>query len=82
MATINFSKVSGVIRVIPSGSTNPSKSYVNHSYSFQQTPDGAGFYIYLGSDVYQVALTDLQVNGQAPTSMTVASVLLTSLIGT
>ena len=82
MATTNFSKISGVIRVIPSGSTNPTKSYYNHAYSYQQTPDGAGFYIYLGSDVYQVALTDLQVNGQSPTSMTEASVLLNSLIGT
>lgn len=77
---INFSKVSGVIRV--QTDTALPKSYISQPTRFYPNPAGDGFIIFIGDDSYSVLYTNMQVNGQAPSTMTTASTLLTALFGT
>ena len=78
MALINFQKVSGVI-LVSSGGTNQRNYSGSPKCTFNQTSDGLGMLITIDKDSYQVSLTDLQVNGQTPTTISTATVLLNSL---
>ena len=78
--TIAFTKISGVVTVT-SGS-NPPKSFFGLSGSYMTNASNDGFNIQIGEVNFQVSLTDLTVNGQAPSTMTTARVLLNSIFGT
>lgn len=77
---INFSKISGVIRV--QTDTGLPKAYYNQPSRFTPNPAGDGFIIFIGIDSFTVSLTDMQVNGQTPTTMQTGNTLLTALFGT
>lgn len=80
---VNLTKVSGMLIITQ---TTGAGSYYGATdiSSAQFNPNGAGDTIYLqiGKDFYQIKLTDLRVNGQAPTTMSTALVLLNSILGT
>lgn len=79
---VYLSKVSGMLIITQ---TTGSSSYYGATdiTSAQFNPNGSGDAIYLqiGKDFYQIKLTDLRVNGQAPSTMSTALVLLNSLFG-
>lgn len=77
MAT-NFSKVSGCYLVSSAG-VNQKNYFGSPRGTFTPNGDSTGMVITIGSDTFQVALTDLSVNGQTPTTISTATVLLNSL---
>ncbi len=79
MAAINFQKISGVVTVTQT--TGQPRSYFGLAGSYNPNATGNGFNIQIGSAPFNVLLTDLRINGQAPGSMTEASVLLNSIFG-
>ncbi len=80
MAAINFTKISGVIRVSQDGGSP--KSYFSPSRNFEPLADGTGFNIFLSGAAFTVKLSDLRVNGQAPVNISDGISLLTAIFGT
>jgi hypothetical protein len=77
MATINFTKVSGVISVTSGGVT---KSFFGARGSFTENGAGDGFDIMIGDAPFSVSLSNLRVNGQAPTTMSSGMTLLSAVL--
>jgi len=75
--TVNFASISGVISVT-SGS-NPPKYFYGAVGQFCQTPDATGYLIFIGETSFTVSLSELRINGQAPTSLENAATLLSAL---
>ena len=83
MAEIYLQKISGVLSITQT--TGYGKYYAATQVSgakFNPTSDGTGVYIFIGTDSYTISLSDLRVNGQAPTTLSTALVLLNSIFGT
>ncbi len=80
MAAINFTKISGVIRVAQDGGAP--KSYFTPSRSVEPSPSGTEVTVYLGGASFTVKLTDLRVNGQTPVNMNDAISLLNAILAT
>lgn len=78
--SLNISKVSGVL-FVTYGLGLP-KSYFGAIGNYVPYDNRLGFEITIVRDVYSVLLTDLQVNGQVPSSFSTASILLNSIFGT
>lgn len=83
MAT-NISKVSGVIFV--TDGTNQPKSYFGANGSYTVWDDLLGVRITIRSginnpDTYNLALSDITVNGQTPANITTLKVLLNAVFG-
>lgn len=82
----NISKISGVIFVTETGK-NP-KSYFGQQGKYTVWDDNTGVRVDIGGvlpsegDVYNIALSDLQVNGQTPNNITEAKVLLNAIFST
>lgn len=81
MATTALTKISGVLIITQTvgfpkyyGTTSRTQAKFN--------PDNSGNNIYLtiGGDSYFIALTELQVSGQTPTTLTTALVLLNDIL--
>ncbi len=75
----NFLKISGVYRVADTNTNAIPKSYFNTSGKFGI--NGSNISITIGGDEYLLALADLKVNGQTPTTTSEAVTLLNSLFG-
>ena len=80
MPAINIQKTSGVVRITQT--TGYPRSYFGLTGTYNPNPNGTGVNIQIGGDSYQIALSDLQVNGQTPVNMTTALTLLNSIFGT
>lgn len=80
MASVNFTKTSGIVQVRTVGSVP--KLYISPRGTAQPNGAGTGVNIIINGDPYDIALTDLQVNGQTPSTMTTAMTLLASIFGT
>lgn len=80
MATINFSKVSGVITVTQT--SGAPKSYFGLTGTYSPNASSDGYNIQIGGTSFQVSLTDLRVNGQAPANLANGLTLLGALFGT
>lgn len=81
MATLTFTKVSGVLFVASSASTNP-KAYYNSSGSYQFSDDDANVTITIGTQQWTIAWGDLRVGTSTPTSVSQAKTLLNAIFGT
>lgn len=79
MAT-NLTKISGVI-FITEGTSQP-KSYFGQSGKYIVWDSLTGVRINIGEDFYDIALTNLQINGSTPPNITTAKVLLNAIFGT
>lgn len=80
MAT-NISKASGVL-FVTQGTQNPT-SYFGATGSYQFTDDNTQIIIKIGSTPSIItAWTNVQVNGQTPSTVTEAKTLLNSIFGT
>lgn len=80
MPTINITKVSGVV-FMQSGTQN-ALSYFNRTGKYVVWDDNTGATIYIGTDEYKIALSDLQINGATPPNIGTAKILLNSIFGT
>lgn len=80
MAAVTLSKVSGVLIITQTaGAGKYYAATAITSAKFNPNNTANGVNITIGGDNYSIPLTDLTVNGQVPTTMTTALVLLTSL---
>lgn len=79
MPTINFQKISGVVTVTQTAGQQ--RSFFGLTGSYNPDAAGTGFVIQIGSSPFNVSLTDLRVNGQAPATMSDAQALLNSIFG-
>jgi len=80
MPSVNFTKTSGIIQVRTVG--DAPKIYISPRGTAQPNAAGTGVDIMISGDPYSIKLTDLQVNGQTPSTMTTAMTLLASIFGT
>lgn len=82
MATnsINIRKVSGCI-TFDTGNGIP-KSYYGSIGKFQPGQDGTSWNVTINLDSYNIPLSLMLINGQAPTSMVEANTLLKAIFGT
>lgn len=80
MASVNFTKTSGIIQVRTVG--NPPKIYISPRGTAEPNAAGTGVNIMINGDPYNIAISDLQVNGQTPSTITTAMTLLASIFGT
>ena len=80
MPSVNFTKTSGIIQVRTVG--NVPKIYISPRGTAQPNAAGTGVDIMINGDPYSIKLTNLQVNGQTPSTMTTAMTLLASIFGT
>lgn len=79
-ATINFTKVSGVVRI--ESTVQGSLAYKSFfSPRGELTHKGNTIYITVNGIPLQFEYTDLQVNGQTPSTLSEAITLLTSIFG-
>lgn len=76
---INITKISGVISFTQD--SNQPKSYFGSRGKYTVGSDDVTIQIQINEDNYQVAYTNLQVNGQTPVSIAVAKILLTAVLG-
>jgi len=81
MPSINLTKTSGIIQIRTVGSITPA-TYFSPRGSSKPNSAGTGVDIVINGDSYAIPLTDLQVNGQTPTTMATALTLLSSIFGT
>jgi len=80
MASVNITKTSGIIQIRTVG--NPPRIYYSPRGSAKPNAAGDGVDIIVNGDPYSISLTNLQVNGQAPSTITTAMTLLASIFGT
>ena len=82
MAAVALTKVSSVI-IITQTSGYPKSYFLSSALNgkYMPTPDGLGVIIYIGGDSYTVKLSELSVNGQIPSTLSTALVLLNSIFG-
>ena len=82
---INISKISGVLFV--QENTREPKSYFGQSGKYVFADDETSVIVNIGGptpnsgDVYDISFSDLRVNGQTPTSVENAKVLLNAVFG-
>lgn len=80
MATVNISKTSAVI-FITVGTQQP-KSYFGNLGSYEVWDNLLGVRVLIQTDEYNVALTDLLINGVSQPNLTTVRVLLNAIFGT
>lgn len=76
----NISKVSGVIRILPTG-TLASKNYFG-SVVGKFDSNGSVVYLQINGDPYQFLYSDVQINGAIPSTVSEALSLLQAILGT
>lgn len=82
MPAVAFTKISGMYIVTQTSGAGKYYSVAATPTKFNALPAGNGVLITMGSDIYSVSLTDLTVNGQYPSTLSTALVLLNSYFGT
>lgn len=83
MAVINITKTSGILLFTSSANTHARYyTYATAEVRFAVSDDNARVDIVINRDAYSLALAELQVNGQTPTTGTTAKALLHAIFGT
>jgi hypothetical protein len=81
MSLLTITKVSGILFILDSNTTNP-KAYFGGTGKYQFSSDDTTFQIFIGTDVYTNTWQNLRVGTSTPTSVSQAKTLLNSIFGT